>query len=549
MRRKTLSSALAVLLSFTMVAPAFASVANWETGAGTKGESDSLQQAVSDAADAAFNDSSHSSKVYLNEDTTIDASESYIGVVVNGSNQTIDLQGNKLTIENGIVGVSVGSQTTGISITNGTIELNGVVAGVQVEGDDLALQDVTISANLTEIDGVSGSVIFAAGDSEVTLNECVIDAEDSELFTGKDSSTIAVESGSYTGNITEDSYKTGENNAAKNDEFSSEGTLVVTNDNTAAVVKDEKGNVKTYSDLNKAVEKSGDQPVTVLKTDDVANLDIKADTTLNLVAGKDVKGLDEAIEKALASSDKNAAYVKDADGKYHTYSDLSAAVAANQGKPITVTDPTKIGGLLANVGAGTKLDLNLVGTDGASLDEAVKAELDKKDLILNADGTVAAKPVVRPVDPGTWEPVGPIEPVRPGPSEVEIDDPDTPLAGFPITLAPTDKLTRGMLMSILHWMDEAPAAELASFIDVAADSDYAEAIGWASANGIANGVGDNKFAPEDGVTRGQLVTFLNRYAAYVGSDVTVELNGDANEVITWAVAEEIINDFFARLNA
>ena len=49
------------------------------------------------------------------------------------------------------------------------------------------------------------------------------------------------------------------------------------------------------------------------------------------------------------------------------------------------------------------------------------------------------------------------------------------------------------------------------------------------------------------MTRGQLVDFLNRYAAYVGSELVYEVEGSPDEVLTWAKAEEIINGFFARL--
>lgn len=134
---------------------------------------------------------------------------------------------------------------------------------------------------------------------------------------------------------------------------------------------------------------------------------------------------------------------------------------------------------------------------------------------------------------------------------VEIDEADVPLAGLPevLTLAPEEKLTRGQLIAILHWLDSEPAAALATFLDVAAESDFAEAIGWAQTNDIAVGDADNNFFPERIVTRGQLVEFLNRYAVYVGSDFVLELEGDPDEELTWSTAEAIINDFFARLYA
>ncbi len=151
-----------------------------------------------------------------------------------------------------------------------------------------------------------------------------------------------------------------------------------------------------------------------------------------------------------------------------------------------------------------------------------------------------------PVTPPTTPDVPGI-PEEPGVTEIE--DEDVPLAGLPVELAAEEPLTRGQLMAILHWMDSEPAAQLATFMDVAADHDFALAIGWAQENGIAVGVSATEFAPDQVVTRGQLINFLNRYAKYVGSDLVLEVEGNANETLTWAMAEEIINDFFARLYA
>lgn len=554
MKRKFLPRVLSVFLAFSMISPAFAAaVAEVEHADTNKIEYNQEQFDNKDYVQALENNPGSTLRLLDNVETT--------GPVdMAGDNQTLDLNGFTLTVNAGegrepkittaveFRGTPGGSTAT---IKDGSIVLNAPNAeedktvsavdapfflnleGVDISGTEGTNFDSAISGaipivNVTDstIDAGSGNII------QSILDDGVYDNIEKELG----AKPVNVVSGQVTGELGD---LVGKAQDSTDHVEPSDKNMVVVSPDTAAVVQGEDGKYHTFSDLNKAVEKSGDQPVTVLKADDVANLDIKADTTLNLVAGKDVEGLDKAIEDALAKSPNSAAYVKGDDGKYHTYGDLSKAVEASKGAPVVVTDENALADL--KVAVGDKL--NLVDASGNKLNDKVNLG---SDLILNADGTVAARPIVRP-DPGTWEPIGPIEPI--GPSEVEIDDPDTPLAGFPIDLKPEDKLTRGMLVSILHWMDEAPAAELASFIDVAADSDYAEAIGWASANGIANGVGGNKFAPEDGVTRGQLVTMLNRYAKYVGSDVTAELNGDANEIVTWAVAEEIINDFFARLYA
>lgn len=206
------------------------------------------------------------------------------------------------------------------------------------------------------------------------------------------------------------------------------------------------------------------------------------------------------------------------------------------------------GNELYNVEKGTEVELPVLEREGFTFigwaDE--EGEIVTSVTVDKAITLVAQWEQDEPEQPTTpSEPV--ITPDEPEDPTVEIDEPDVPLADLPVDLEPMDNLTRGQLIRILHWMDSEPAAELATFIDVLADSDYAEAIGWAQANGIALGVGSNRFAPDEYVTRGQLIAFLNRYAQYVGSDLVLEVEGDANEVLTWAEAEEIINDFFERL--
>ena len=57
----------------------------------------------------------------------------------------------------------------------------------------------------------------------------------------------------------------------------------------------------------------------------------------------------------------------------------------------------------------------------------------------------------------------------------------------------------------------APAEASVPFSDVDAGAYYAEAVAWAVENGITNGVGADRFAPDAECTRGQIVTFLWRF--------------------------------------
>ncbi|MDR1572426.1 MAG: S-layer homology domain-containing protein, partial [Clostridiales Family XIII bacterium] len=54
------------------------------------------------------------------------------------------------------------------------------------------------------------------------------------------------------------------------------------------------------------------------------------------------------------------------------------------------------------------------------------------------------------------------------------------------------------------------------FSDVREGAYYAEAVGWAAANGIVKGYGDGRFGPDDNITREQLAAILNRYEAFSG---------------------------------
>ena len=77
--------------------------------------------------------------------------------------------------------------------------------------------------------------------------------------------------------------------------------------------------------------------------------------------------------------------------------------------------------------------------------------------------------------------------------------------------APNDSCTRGQVVTFLHRAENSPAAStISSFTDVPSTAFYYNAVNWAVANGITDGVGNNRFAPNDTCTRAQVVTFLYR---------------------------------------
>lgn len=70
--------------------------------------------------------------------------------------------------------------------------------------------------------------------------------------------------------------------------------------------------------------------------------------------------------------------------------------------------------------------------------------------------------------------------------------------------------TRAATVTYLWKLADRPDAGMPSFADVAADSDYAQAVAWAVKNGITVGTSDTTFSPSNTCTRGQIVTFLYR---------------------------------------
>ena len=80
------------------------------------------------------------------------------------------------------------------------------------------------------------------------------------------------------------------------------------------------------------------------------------------------------------------------------------------------------------------------------------------------------------------------------------------------TFAPAENMTRAMFVTVLFRFDGAKGDRSQSaFTDVAPGEWYTDAINWAAANKIVDGVGNGKFAPNDPITRAQMCTMIERY--------------------------------------
>ena len=115
---------------------------------------------------------------------------------------------------------------------------------------------------------------------------------------------------------------------------------------------------------------------------------------------------------------------------------------------------------------------------------------------------------------------------------------------------PEATTTRAMIVSILARLEGVTTAEAAGFADVDDNDWYATAVNWAANVGVVNGYEDNTFRPNTAITREQLAAILMNYAAYKGEDVsnradltsyTDQPSTWAEEAMSWAVAEGLIN--------
>ena len=108
--------------------------------------------------------------------------------------------------------------------------------------------------------------------------------------------------------------------------------------------------------------------------------------------------------------------------------------------------------------------------------------------------------------------------------------------------APEMDMTRAMLVTVLYRAAGAPdmSEEIWGypFEDVDAESWYGAAVYWARNNDIVQGYSEDKFAPDDPVTREQIAAILQRYALFKGID-TDEIGDlsqftDAEKISDWA---------------
>lgn len=121
---------------------------------------------------------------------------------------------------------------------------------------------------------------------------------------------------------------------------------------------------------------------------------------------------------------------------------------------------------------------------------------------------------------------------------------------------PSGNVSRAQLVTILYRAAGEPfVTGNVGFTDVKSGSWYDKAVAWCSVSGIVTGVGDNRFAPGQDITREQLAVMLYRSS---GSPVVSQENlqgfSDAGAIssyavaaVNWAVAKGILTGDGGRL--
>ena len=114
--------------------------------------------------------------------------------------------------------------------------------------------------------------------------------------------------------------------------------------------------------------------------------------------------------------------------------------------------------------------------------------------------------------------------------------------------APDGIMTRAMLAQTLYRAAGSPAVPMQpEYTDVPAETWYSDAVAWATVEGLTGGYGDGRFGPGDSVSREQISAILWRYAgspaAGTGTDFADEddISDYAAQAVDWARAGGIVN--------
>jgi hypothetical protein len=110
---------------------------------------------------------------------------------------------------------------------------------------------------------------------------------------------------------------------------------------------------------------------------------------------------------------------------------------------------------------------------------------------------------------------------------------------------PDQTMTRGMLVTVLGKIANADLSQKANFIDVSVKKYYSPYFAWAASNGIiGHGVVDNRIEPDRAVSREELAIILNNFIKYMNLKLknvnTISKFSDDEKISSWA-SEAVAN--------
>ncbi len=114
--------------------------------------------------------------------------------------------------------------------------------------------------------------------------------------------------------------------------------------------------------------------------------------------------------------------------------------------------------------------------------------------------------------------------------------------------SPDGVMSRGMLAAVLYRMaGSPPVTEPPSFRDVPLHGWYSEGVAWAAQSGLVSGYGDDRFGPDDPVTREQLAAILWRSAGSPAADAGQDFADEADlspyavPAVDWARSSGVLS--------
>lgn len=117
------------------------------------------------------------------------------------------------------------------------------------------------------------------------------------------------------------------------------------------------------------------------------------------------------------------------------------------------------------------------------------------------------------------------------------------------SFAPQTQMTRSMFVTVLYRLvgNGATASNTSAFEDVKADSWYGPAVYWAYENGLVTGTTGKKFAPEELITREQMMVIIYNYYKGTPVDYTLTFSDTAlisqwaKDAVRFCVSKDIIS--------